>query len=83
MLTLSICVPAKTLTFRLLWLKRDLMVMSPRYREIRAKVGGGMDACFVCGHAFADGEAFALACVEGRGNKTLCQSCADKTTNNA
>jgi len=36
-----------------------------------------MDKCFWCKQEFLDGEMMALAATE-KGNKVLCQTCADK-----
>jgi hypothetical protein len=59
------------------WLKRDFTVMSPGYRRIRAKVGGGMEKCDWCGHEFADDEVMALAGRPKGRNWVLCQTCAE------
>ena len=77
-LTLSKRIPAHTKTITALWCKKDFMLMSERYREIRSKCRSPMDACYWCGHKFINGEMMALASFEEIkvGNKTLCQNCA-------
>ena len=53
--------------------------MSPQFRAIRSKARNPMDTCFWCRHKFEDGELMALACFEEKkGNKVLCQDCADE-----
>lgn len=59
------------------WCKRAFMPMSARFREGRKWLRDTMTACFWCGHKFEDGEMMALACFGNKGNKVLCQSCAD------
>ena len=77
-LKLSKRVPARTKVLTALWCRRDFMEMSQQFRDIRSRARNPMDTCFWCRHKFKDGEMMALACFEGKGNKTLCQSCADE-----
>lgn len=77
MMQLSRMVPAHRYTVQFKWCKRDFSLMSPKFREIRAKCASPMDTCFWCKHSFADGEMMALAQPDKGGNKVLCQSCAD------
>ena len=77
-LRLSRQVPARIETITVLWCRKDFIPMSQRYRLMRRKMGKPRDSCFWCGHEFIDGEMMALAALEGEGNKTLCQQCADE-----
>lgn len=77
-LRLSKRVPARMRTLTALWCRRDFMAMSQEFRRIRAKSKRPMDTCYWCGHAFLDGEMMGLACFKEKGNRTLCQSCADE-----
>jgi hypothetical protein len=52
--------------------------MSPDFRRIRSGHRNPMDTCYWCKHPFADGEMMALAAFVEKGNKTLCQSCANE-----
>lgn len=72
---LSRIVPAHTYRVDFTWLKRDFQVMSPRYREIRAKVGGGMVSCDWCEYAFVDGDTMHLAGRPKGRNWLLCNTC--------
>jgi hypothetical protein len=73
---LSKRVPAHTKTVKAEWCKKDFMLMSQRFRDIRARSKRPLDACHWCKHKFADGEMMALACFRKIGNRTLCQKCA-------
>lgn len=73
---LSKRVPSRTKTLKTEWCRNDFMVMSQRFREIRAKCKLPLDACYWCKHKFVDGEMMALACFGRIGNRTLCQQCA-------
>lgn len=75
---LSRRIPARTMTITASWCKREFMRMSPTYRAIRSKTRNPMDKCHWCEHPFEDGEMMALACFGGKGNKTLCQACANE-----
>jgi hypothetical protein len=74
----------KTINFH--WIKKEFMVMSPEYRDIRKKCGDLMDTCFWCKYKFKDGDMMGLGCPEKGRNKVLCQSCVnmahDDTFNN-
>lgn len=65
-----------TAVFKAIWVKMEFMPMSEMFRRVRAKARNKMTTCFKCRHAFEDGEMMALACFQGKGNKTLCQKCA-------
>lgn len=75
---LSKKIPSRIETVEFLWCQKKYMVMSQAYRKARSKLRSKMDSCFWCRAKFNDGDVMALACVSGKGNKTLCQSCADK-----
>lgn len=75
-LVLSKMVPAHRRTVEFTWLKRDFMVMTPQYREIRARCHSPMDTCFWCVRKLVDGEMMALAGAKKGANKILCQDCA-------
>ena len=70
-------VPARTETLSATWCHKDFMEMSDKYRAARDKLRNPMDKCYWCKHPFTNGEMMALACFEKKGNKVLCQSCAD------
>lgn len=75
---LSKRIPARTKTLTAKWCKKNFLVMSPKYREVRKKMRKPMDTCYWCNHGFEDGEMMALALFnELCGNKVLCQNCAD------
>lgn len=76
--TLSKRVPARTKTEDITWVKRNFQEMSPRFREIREKVGDKFIGCFWCKHKFIDGEQMALAGRKGKLNGLMCQSCVEK-----
>jgi hypothetical protein len=77
-LTLSKRVPARTRTETADWCQREFLPMTPDFRRIRSSRRNPMDKCYWCGHPFDDGEMMALAAFVEKGNKTLCQSCADE-----
>lgn len=78
MLILTKRVPARVVMKATLWCNKNFLAMSPGYRAARAKCRSPMDSCFWCKHEFTDGEMMALACFVKKGNKVLCQDCADK-----
>lgn len=69
-------IPARTITVKALWIRKDFMQMSDRYREIRGRLRKPMDTCHLCRHKFENGEMMALAHLVPGGNKVLCQPCA-------
>ena len=69
-------IPARTITVKALWVKKDFMEMSDRYREIRGRLRKPMDTCHLCRHKFENGEMMALSHLVPGGNKVLCQTCA-------
>ena len=71
-------IPARTETLNVLWCRRDFLTMSQSYRAVRERMANPMDTCYLCHHKLADGETISIACIEGKGNKVLCVSCADK-----
>lgn len=71
-------IPARTQTFVAEWCHKNWKQMTQRFREIRAKSRNPMIHCFWCNHEFGDGEEMALAHFKGKGNKTLCETCADE-----
>lgn len=71
-------IPARTKVIVVEWCKKEWMLMSQRFRDIRARTRNPMDKCGICKHEFEDGEMMGLACFESSGNKTVCQSCADE-----
>ena len=64
----------KTVEFN--WCKKDFMVMSQKFRDIRSRSHNPMDTCFWCRHGFVDGEMMGLAQPKKGANKALCQKCA-------
>ncbi len=76
-ITLRRLIPAHNKTITALWCKKEFMRMSQTYRDVRSRSRNPMDSCYWCKHKFDDGEMMALACFNTRGNKTLCQHCAD------
>ena len=77
-LKLSRRVPARTHTETAGWCKLDFMEMSQQYRNIRSRARNKMDKCHWCKHKFVDGEMMALAAIEGKENRTLCQECGNQ-----
>lgn len=51
--------------------------MSQKFRDIRKHFRNAMNTCYWCKHPFEDGEMMALACFRRKGNKVLCQDCAN------
>jgi hypothetical protein len=74
---LSRIIPQHVLRQDFTWLTRNFSTMCADYRRIRASVGGGMDKCDWCEHAFGDGEVMALAGRPKGRNWVLCQTCAE------
>ena len=74
---LSRKIPERTITLEALWLKRQFTTMSDRYRAIREKFRNKMMNCYWCKKAFENGDPISLACFKGKGNKVLCDDCAD------
>ncbi len=75
---LSKVVAAHSKTCIALWCKRDFMPMSQGYRDVRAKTRNPMTSCYWCKRALLDCEMISLACFVGKGNKVLCQDCAEQ-----
>lgn len=75
--TLSRIIPQRTKTVNFLWIKREFIEMSQRYRDARKSMGKPLDTCWWCRHKFEDGEMMGLAAVSGKLNKILCGSCID------
>lgn len=75
--TLSRMIPARRKTVEFLWIKREFMEMSQRYRNVRKSMGRPNGACWWCKHKFEDGEMMGLAAISGKLNKLLCGSCID------
>lgn len=62
------------------WCNREFLPMTPDFRLQRAGQDP-LDKCYICDHAFKDGEMMAIARFVRspyRTNRTLCQSCADE-----
>ena len=77
-LTLSRKVPARTITITAVWCHKNFMEMCDTFREIRAKSPNPLDKCYWCERPHENGEMMAIANFGYKGNKTLCQSCADE-----
>lgn len=77
-LTLSKRVPTRTKTVTAIWCNKKYSKMSEQFRAIRARTRNPSDTCYWCRHPFENGEMVALACFEKKGNKVLCQDCADE-----
>ena len=75
--TLSKTIPARKKTVKFLWIKREFMVMSQKYRDARKSMGKPLDVCWWCKHKFEDGEMMGLAAIKGKLNKILCGPCID------
>ena len=73
-------IPARTQVYKVDWCRKDFMLMSAEFREVRKRSKTPMESCFLCRVKFNDGDMMALACfIEGaKGNKTLCQTCAEE-----
>ncbi len=74
--TISRDVPARTETFEVIWARQEFMKMSPKFREIRAKMSYKGKRCWWCRKDFEDGDMMALVCIKTKGNKLFCQKCA-------
>ncbi len=74
-LSLTKTIVSRKVTVTFAWCKKDFLIMSQSYRNLRAKCRNPMCSCYWCKHNFTDGEMMALAHVVGKGNKTLCQQC--------
>ena len=61
-------IPARTVTLKALWCRKDFMLMSDRYREIRSRLSKPMDTCYMCRRKLENGEMMALACFHTGGN---------------
>lgn len=77
---LSKRIPARTKTLKFDWCHRDFRLMDDDWRKIRANMTP-LDKCYWCGYAFVNGDMIALAHLTGKGNKVLCQTCADLLLN--
>lgn len=71
-------IPKHKKTVHARWCRKEWMKMSDTFRAIRSGAKRKHDKCFWCKRIFEDGEMMALACFEKYGNRTLCQTCADK-----
>ena len=60
-----------------MWIKRDFMLMSQKYRDARKRMGTKRDSCFWCRHKFEDGEMMGLGAIKGKLNQMLCGTCID------
>lgn len=69
-------IPARTVTVRYRWVRREFLVYDQTYRTARAGMRRRLNRCGICNHAFEDGEMMALAAPEGKTNQVLCQTCA-------
>jgi len=58
------------------WCKKDFMVMTQKFRDIRSRSRNPMDTCHWCGHHFVNGEMMALTQPKKGRNRVLCQDCA-------
>jgi len=65
-----------TTTFKPEWIRKEFMLYDV-FRESRKNMRKKMDKCTKCKHRFQDDEMLALASFGRKGNKLLCQSCAD------
>ena len=72
---LSRLIPTHRRTEKFLWCKPDFMLMSAKFRAVRARSSNPMNACYWCGHKFDDGEMMALSAPEKGRNRVLCQVC--------
>lgn len=77
-LTMSKIVPERIETFKALWCRKNFCAMGPQYRQIRSEMKDKMDRCYWCKYEFKDGEMMALAAEAYKGNKILCQQCAEQ-----
>ncbi|MBE3036993.1 MAG: hypothetical protein IMZ70_07950 [Candidatus Atribacteria bacterium] len=58
--------------------RKSFLHMSQKYRAIRSDCRNSMDKCFLCKHAFVDGEMMGLVMIKGTTNKVICHPCWDK-----
>lgn len=66
-----------TTTFKPEWIKREFLRYNEVYRLARKRMPSNMNTCQKCKKKFEDGEMMSLASFGKKGNKTLCQPCAD------
>lgn len=77
-LVLKKTIPEHIYTEEFNWIKLEFMPMSLKYRKIRQKMDYKGTCCFWCKRTINDGEMMALASVLGKGNRILCQECANE-----
>ena len=77
MAKLSRRIPAHTKTITVKWCAHEFATYDDTWRKIRGKSLSPMSICYWCKRSFDDGEVFALVCIEGRGNKVICEKCAE------
>ena len=70
--------PARTVSWKINWLKKDFSKYTAKFRNIRASMRNKLDKCGWCKSEFADGDTIALASVDHKANQVLCQDCAEK-----
>lgn len=76
--SLTKAVPARQEKVNFLWIRRDFLLYG-EFKQAREKIGMKVQkGCWWCRDSFSDNDMLALACAEKKGNKIICQSCADK-----
>ncbi len=72
-------IPARTETLSAIWCNKSFLAMKVEFRTYPSPI----KRCFWCRSKFDVGEMLALACLKGKGNKVLCQTCAEKLIESA
>jgi hypothetical protein len=67
----------QTTNYEILQSKGNLFTFDEKYRKIRGNYKYKGFECFACDKHFDDGEQFGLI-VTNKGNKTVCNNCAEK-----
>lgn len=80
MMQITKVIPSRTQIYKVESCKKDYITMSEEFRKIRNRSNKPIESCFLCNVKFNDGDMMALACfIEGgKGNKFLCQTCAEE-----
>lgn len=73
----------KTISYTILFCKKEFTTMSVSYRKIRERLANPSTLCFVCEDDFVNGDKVGLVqvkCNNGISNEIICKNCASKIT---
>ena len=59
------------------WINMEFLPYDEKFRTARKRARTKMDCCFKCDRRFREDEMMALASFGKKGNKVLCQRCAE------